>query len=98
MLQIKPEERATLCLALETFGPEAQEQMAIGEIGEFLTLFGRRSQGRMMIRDMQDEIADVLVMLHQMALIYGEDEVLKRISYKIERLEGRIAAHKLRHG
>lgn len=36
------------------------------------------------------EIADVTIMCHQLSMIYGEDEVKKKIDYKIKRLETRL--------
>ena len=36
------------------------------------------------------EIADVMVMCRQLAMIYGEDEVKKEIEHKLKRLENRL--------
>lgn len=39
-----------------------------------------------------DEIADVIVMMEQMALIYGYEQVDQRVKFKIDRLKGRLEA------
>jgi NTP pyrophosphatase (non-canonical NTP hydrolase) len=77
---------ATLNNALETWGKHEQEQMAVGECGEFLTLFGRKVQGRATDEDFIEEIADVMVMMEQMALIYGYDQVQYAVDHKMRRL------------
>ncbi len=72
--------------AVDTWGEYEQVMMAIGECGEFLTLMGRKVQGRLIESDMHDEIADVLIMMHQMANIYGIDHVRARVRHKMEKL------------
>jgi NTP pyrophosphatase (non-canonical NTP hydrolase) len=76
--------------AIRVWGEESQTQMAIGEIGEFLTTFGRLAQKRCSKEDVIDEIADVIIMMTQMALIQGEDAVKERIKVKIAKIKGRL--------
>ena len=80
--------------ALTTWGREEQEAMAIGEIGEYLTLEGRAAQGRCTDEDKISEIADVIIMMHQMAAIYGKDNVKDQINYKLIRLKDRLIKFK----
>lgn len=77
--------------AVDTWGEYEQVMMAIGECGEFLTLMGRKVQGRLIESDMHDEIADVLIMMHQMANIYGIDHVRARVRHKMEKLAAKLA-------
>lgn len=39
---------------------------------------------------MIDEIADVMIMMNQMAMIYGEDEVRKRIDVKVNKVKTKL--------
>lgn len=89
-----PDQDAILRLAIEHYGPENQHQIAVGECGEFLTLLGRKAQGRLTAGEMRDEIADVLIIMRQMAMIYGLDRIEDRIQGKLERLQGRIEKEK----
>jgi hypothetical protein len=90
----RTEEDSTLLDAIVTYGQQEQEMMAVGEIGEFLTVFGRRAQGRLTVEEMIDEIADVTIMMRQMAHINGLRAVEDRIRFKVERLAGKLARHK----
>jgi NTP pyrophosphatase (non-canonical NTP hydrolase) len=76
--------------AIDTWGIESQKMMAVGECGEFLAEFGRTAQGRSSPEKMIDEIADVIIMLNQCALIYGEDAVRARILYKIDKITQKL--------
>lgn len=76
--------------ATETWGERAQTDVAIGEIGEFLANIGRRAQGRANMTELVDEVADVSVMMRQMAIIYGKDDVEERIAFKFGRLLGKL--------
>jgi NTP pyrophosphatase (non-canonical NTP hydrolase) len=80
----------TLRRAIRVWGVDSQEQMLIGEIGELLTLFGRRAQGRVIDSEMVDEIADVTIMITQMAQMYGPEQVEERIAFKLDRLNARL--------
>jgi NTP pyrophosphatase (non-canonical NTP hydrolase) len=77
-------------LATKTWGQQTQEQVAIGELGELLTMFGRRAQNRDTKEAWIDEIADCLIMLRQLALLHGSKEVDERIAKKISKLKVRL--------
>ena len=85
-----PEYRKVYETALNTWGIPAQKMMAVGECGEFLAEIGREVQRRSSQEKMIDEIADVMVMMNQMAMIYGEDAVRERIKYKIEKVKNKL--------
>ena len=68
--------------ALHTWGGEAQENMAIEECSESIKAICklRRSSGSEEFKNLIDEIADVTIMMRQMAIMVGEDKVDERIS------------------
>lgn len=77
--------------ALDTFGAEAQAKKLFEEIGEFMEAFCKCSNGRDKVSHLAEEIADVHIMLDQMAVMFdcsAEMERMKR--YKLRRLEQRI--------
>ena len=76
--------------ALEKWGPEAQTNMAVEETAEFLNALAKLKRGRCSVTDLIDEIADVTIMMEQMALLYGKEEVDIRKSFKINRLKYRL--------
>ncbi len=80
--------------ALLLWGRESQNCVAIGEIGELLTLYGKEAQGRATPEQWVDEIADCFIMLRQLAMLHDRDRVEKRIAEKVERLRTRIATQK----
>jgi NTP pyrophosphatase (non-canonical NTP hydrolase) len=85
-----------LQLVDEYYGREAQNDMTVGEIGEFLNLFGKMRQGRCTKDMFCDEIADVIVMMIQQSVILHDDpklgveQVVDRVNYKLNRLQKRI--------
>ena len=78
--------------AIAKWGIDSQILVAIGECGELLAQLGRKAQGRVVIADLVDEIADVTIMMRQLALIYDVDGVEERIRFKLNRLKDRLEA------
>ncbi len=76
--------------AIAHFGKESQVFVAIGEMGELLADFGRLAQGRITENNMADEIADVTIMMRQLALIYGAKKVDAVIELKMDRIKRRL--------
>ena len=78
--------------ALHTWGGEAQENMAIEECSELIKAICklRRSSGSAELKNLIDEIADVTIMMRQMAIAVGEDQVEERIAFKVDRLRERL--------
>lgn len=76
--------------AISTWGEESQKMMAVGECGEFLAEFGRMVQNRSSSEKMVDEIADVIIMMNQMALMFGEDAVRERIKFKLSKITAKL--------
>jgi NTP pyrophosphatase (non-canonical NTP hydrolase) len=78
--------------AYDKWGNTAQTDMAIEECSELIKAIckNRRRHSEESLKNIQDEIADVTIMMRQMQLIFGEKEVEERIQYKIERLNERL--------
>jgi len=87
-----PIEDEVLRAAIDTWGPDAQHAMLVGEIGELLTLYGKEAQGRAKKEDWIDEIADVLIMLRQVTFMrdISDKELMDRLEYKIDRIRERL--------
>jgi len=80
----------TLLKALEKYGEEMQQAVAVGEIGELLALFGKQAQGRASQNDWIDEIADATICLRILAIIHGALQVDARVDAKLDRLERQL--------
>lgn len=86
--------------AVETYGKEAQVDMAIEEMSELTKalLKHRRAERSPEAWDYEktrqnilEEIADVIIMLLQLVIIYGgREDIRKDIAYKVERLDKRL--------
>ena len=78
--------------AIETYGVRAQKLMAIEEMSELTKEICKDFRGKMEREHLIEEMADVLIMLDQMLLLYkisGEEVGLMRIK-KVERLKERL--------
>ena len=93
--QIKKDDGITICQeALLAFGNEAQIDMLSEEVGELLSAINKYRRGRCAKKDVVTEIADVEIMLKQMELIFGWDEVIEERQYKLNRLKERLDSYK----
>lgn len=72
--------------AIETWGIEAQRNMAFEELGELNTVLARDRRGRATKEDILSELADVTIMCEQMATIIGFDLYEKEMERKLIRL------------
>lgn len=84
-------ERNLYRVALSTWGEKAQVFMAIEECGELLAALAQFERGRTSVEAVADEIADVLVMIEQMAVMIGEELVMRRKEQKLLRVRGLLA-------
>jgi hypothetical protein len=82
--------------ALHTWGVEAQENMAIEECSELIKAIckTRRGYGSEEFKNLIDEIADVTIMMRQMAINVGAEQVEERIDFKVNRLRERLGYNK----
>lgn len=77
--------------ALDTFGAAAQTKKLFEEIGEFMEAFCKCESGRDKVSHLAEEIADVHIMLDQMAVLFDCEAEMERMKrYKLRRLEQRI--------
>ena len=79
--------------AIERFGEDAQQNKFAEELGEFLTEYGRLRNGAHNLAAFAEELADLCIMLEQLAMIYCVEEVVAdQMDYKVCRLAGRLSA------
>jgi NTP pyrophosphatase (non-canonical NTP hydrolase) len=72
--------------AIETFGREAQKRQAQEELSELITAISHEIRGRKN-ENVAEEIADVLIMLQQLVIIYDNaEQVAKFQNEKLHRL------------
>ena len=76
--------------AIAAYGVEPQRKMAIEEMAELINALMKFDRGRNTVDDIIDEIADVTIMMSQLAIIYGKDRVQLQIDYKTQRLDKRL--------
>ena len=77
-------------LAVHHYGAEHQKKKAIEEMGELITAISREQDGRATQEQVITEIADVQIMMRQLAFIYGIDAVANEIDRKQRRLLRRM--------
>ena len=83
----KDEWRIALHKAIAYFGEDQQVTKAVEEMAELIkALVDPRIKEPAII----SEIADCLIMLWQLAIIFGESEVINKIEYKLGRLAQKI--------
>ena len=82
--------RQILSKAISEWGIEAQTNLAIEEMGELIVAINHHRRGRVGMDAVQEEIADVMIAMKQLAMIYGELGVDKFIEQKTQRLEQRL--------
>lgn len=78
--------------AIETYGVRTQKLMAIEEMSELTKEICKDFRGELNRENLIEEMADVLIMLDQMLILYkisGEEVGLMRIK-KVERLKERL--------
>ena len=82
--------RLILSKAISEWGIEAQTNLAIEEMAELTVAINHFRRGRVGMGAVQEEIADVMIAMKQLAMIYGEVGVDKFIEQKTQRLEQRL--------
>lgn len=85
----------TLTKAIETFGTAIQIDIAIEECSELINALCKWKRRRVGDSEVVTEIADVQIMMAQMALMFGWDEVDEERQKKLARLERRIAENNI---
>lgn len=72
--------------ALRTWGEEAQVNMLDEELGELITAVARFKRGRATHQDVMTELADVFIMVEQIATMMSYDDFEKELDRKLVRL------------
>lgn len=80
----------TAAFAVAHYGKQHQKQKAVEEIGELLAELMREDDGRTSDARIVSEIADVMFMMEQLAVIYGQDAVADELRRKKRRTVRRI--------
>lgn len=75
---------------LDIFGHNNQKMMLAEECGELLSAISKNMRGRIDEDAVVTELADVAIMVEQMAMIFGWKEVKAEKERKLERLKERI--------
>nr|DAW08262.1 MAG TPA: nucleoside triphosphate pyrophosphohydrolase [Caudoviricetes sp.] len=87
-------ERKTFCAALSRYGAQAQITMAFEEMAELQDVLCKFLRGRVdgdTLANIAEEIADVGIMLDQMAIEFEvEDAVAEQRAFKVRRLWDRL--------
>ena len=94
-MQLPDKYADVLCAAIDTYGREAQTDVCIEECSELkfrrLQIEERlTAKGMKVLENIQEEIADVQIMLWQMEMLYGYGCAEGEIEEKIDRLKERI--------
>ena len=84
------QEREVFNKALKEYGIKSQKMMCIEECAELIDALIKYRNGRCSADDVVSEIADVRIMVKQMAMIFGEDKVKDQVHYKLGRLISRM--------
>ena len=76
--------------AIGQYGIVNQEWMLVEECGELLNAFAKLRRGRASKEDIITELADVHIMVEQMACFFGLEEFKAEKERKLERLNERL--------
>lgn len=75
---------------IDAYGIDAQKWMLVEEFGELLNAFSKLRRQRAEREDVITELADVHIMVEQMAVFFGWDEFQKERKKKMQRLRMRL--------
>ena len=89
-LEAKPTTHEILSDALTTFSAEHQRIMCMEECAELIDALAKYDRGRADAKDVITELADVSIMVEQMAIFFGKEEFGKEKERKLKRLQERI--------
>lgn len=76
--------------ALNRYGIRYQKFMVMEKCGELLNVIAKSNRSRVTISDIITELADVSIIVEQMAFFYGWDEFQSEKDRKLERLKERL--------
>lgn len=78
--------------AIDTYGTDNQLMVAVEELSELQKEICKAFRGQFNEQNLIEEIADVLIMIEQVKMIYGirDKDVDVEIGVKLSRLHGRL--------
>lgn len=76
--------------AFNTFGSEAQFMMVVEECGELLNALAKYKRGRATEEELIEEVADVSIMMEELANHFNWNLYIEWREYKLLRLKKRI--------
>ncbi|MCI9596650.1 MAG: hypothetical protein HFE75_05000 [Firmicutes bacterium] len=88
----EPTDKEVLRMAIDTYGHDEQIRICQEEMNELGVAFSKyhREPNNRTWRAVQEELADVGIMLRQMAIMFSEEEINRIASEKIDRLKERL--------
>lgn len=89
----KDEQRIIQNTALNIYGIIKQQWMLIEECGELLNAIAKSKRDRAGKDEIITELADVSIIIEQMAFFYGEEDFNKEKERKLLRLKNRLQRH-----
>ena len=87
---VEPTTHEIVSDALATFGAEHQRIMCMEECAELIDALAKYDRGRADAKDVITELADVSIMVEQMAIFFGKEEFETEKERKLKRLLERI--------
>ena len=87
---MRTEEKIILENALNTYGARAQIMMCIEECAELTNALAKLSRNRATDMQIITELADVSIMVDQLAMMFGMERVYEERQKKIQRLKERL--------
>lgn len=76
--------------ALDLWGYQAQVFMVMEEVGELLNALAKANRGRSTTAEIITELADVSIMVEEMAQFFGWNEYQRERDFKLNRLRERL--------
>ena len=83
---------------IDTFGETPQLWMAIEEMAELSNAIAKKVRGRVSNQEVIEEIADVYIMMQELAICTDQQKVQEYVNKKIERLNNRVTKHNINYG
>lgn len=91
------QQHSVLACAVETFGADAQLNVAIEELSELIKELCKYKRGEGKEIHIAEEMADVKIILEELEIIFRNGEAVSICEqFKIDRLRERIAENELR--
>lgn len=87
------EKRKIYNTALNQWGLVNQVFMVVEECGELLNVLAKAKRSRVTQEEIITELADVSIMVEQMAFFYGEKNFIAEKERKLERLKKRLVIY-----